>query len=263
MYVDLTQILQEAARLAEATAEALSRGDMEAAARLQQEAESAWLKASRLSQRHVKRPALSRVPSVRERAVAAVTELNVPSSPKLIAAYSQARTGETFDVRAIASIRRDEHRSWTSGSRRDTYLVPSLEGPWLIAGRGRFSLSHWPLWQRIIGPLSPRTDHLKVCLQLVNQVESVDRETDAWERMRALLTEYARSVPGAFEEAWSSGSGLDTTRVRVAIIAELDLIQTEDENWRKREAERAARRLSEGQLIWGGTMPQIVGGAST
>lgn len=263
MYVDLAQVLQEAARLAEATAEALSRGDMEAAARLQQDAESAWLKARRLGQRHAKRPALSRVPSVRERAVAAVTELNVPSSPRLIAAYSEARTGEPFDVRAIASIRRDEHRSWISGSRRDTYLVPALEGPWLVAGRGRFSLSHWPLWQRIIGPLSPRTDHLKVCLQLVGQIESVGRKTDAWARMRTLLAEYARSVPGALEDAWSTGPDLDTARVRAAIVAELVLIQAEDENWRKREAERAARRLSDEQLIWGGVIPQIVGGAST
>lgn len=261
MHTDLTQVLQEAARLAEATAEALSRGDTDAAVRLQQEAELAWLKARRLGQRQAKRPALSRVPSVRERAVAAVTELNLPSSPRLIAAYSQARTGEPFDVRAIASIRRDEYRSWTSGSRRDTYLVPSLEGPWLVAGRGRFALSHWSLSQRIIGPLSPRVDHLRVCLHLVAQIESLDKSNDACARLRALLAEYARSIPDALEDAWSSaGQELDTGRVRAATVAELDLIEADDENWRKREAERAGRSLSDEQQIWGGTSPRMVGG---
>lgn len=257
---ELTLVLQEAARLAAETAEALKRGDMKAAVHLQQEAEMAWQKARRLGQRHAKRPVLSKAPSVRERAIAAVTELNVPCSPKLIAAYCEAHSGEPFDLRAIASIRRDEHRSWTSGSRRDTYLVPALEGPWFVAGRGRFALSHWPLWQRIIGPLSPRVDHLKVCLHLVDQVESVARETDAAARVGKLLIEYARTVPCALDNAWDSGADVNTGRVREAVVAELNLIQAEDESWRKREAERAARSLDAVQQIWGGSVPQIIAG---
>jgi hypothetical protein len=254
----LTLALREAARLADETAKALSQGDIDAAARLQREAEMAWQKARRLGKRHTTRPTLSRVPSVRERAISALTELNVSSSPKLIAAYSEARSGEPFDVRAIASIRRDEHRSWTSGSRRDTYLVPALEGPWFAAGRGRFALSHWPLWQRINGPLSPRADHLKVCLRLVDQVESLDRKRDAAARMCKLLAEYARTVPGALDNAWDSGADVNIVRIRKAIAAELNLVQDEDENWRKHEAERATRTLDDVQQIWGGTMPQII-----
>jgi len=218
----------------------------------------AWQQARRLGQRRAKRPALSKVPSVRERAISAVMELNVPSSPKLIAAYSEARGGEPFDLRGIASIRRDEFRSWTSGTRRETYLVPALEGPWLVAGRGRFALSHWPLWQRIVGPLSPRADHLKVCLYLVDQAESACRETGAAVRMGKLLAEYARTVPGALDNAWDFGSGVNTVRVRQAVIGELQLIQAEDEDWRKREAERATRSLDDEQQIWGGAIPHVI-----
>jgi len=259
----LAETLREAARLASETAEALSRGDVDEAARLQSEAEVAWDQARRIGLRYAKRPALSKVQSVRERTVGAVAELDVPCSPKLIAAYCLARSGEPFDPRAIASIRRDEYRSWTSGSRRDTYLVPALEGPWFVAGRGRFTLSHWPLWQRIIGPLSPRVDHLKVCLHLVDQGDALGRQTDAAARIRTLLVEYARTVPNAVKNSWDPESELNTSRIRDAVLSELDLIQHEDDDWRKHEAERAARGLDEGKLIWGGTVPQIISGGST
>ena len=80
--------------------------------------------------------------------------------------------------------------------------------------------------------------------------------------MRNLLAEYARSVPGVFQEAWSSGNDVDLSRARAAVLSELELIQTEDEYSRKREAERAIRQLNDEQLIWGGSMPQVVAGRS-
>jgi hypothetical protein len=259
---DLAQVLKNAARLADEAADALRRGDSETAYRLQREAENTWWRARRLGQRQASRPARLRAPSAREQAVTALTELSVPSSPKQIAAYAEARTGERFDVRALASIRRDEYRSWASGSKRDAYLVPGLEGPWFVAGRGRLALSHWPLWQRIIGPLSPRADHLRLCLQLVEQIQIIGGKAEVGMRIRNLLPEYARSVPGAMQEAWPSGDEVDVSRVRRAVLSELELIQTEDENSRKREAERAMRKLNDEQLIWGGSMPQVVAGTS-
>jgi hypothetical protein len=255
---DLAQVLKNAARLADEAADALRRGDQEAAYRLQREAENAWWRARRLGQRRAQRPERIRAPSARERALAALTELSVPSSPKQIAAYAEARSGERLDVRALASIRRDEYRSWTSGSKRDTYLVPALEGPWFVAGRGRLALSHWPLSLRIVGPLSPRADHLQSCLQMVGQIESVGCKAETGMRMRNLLAEYVRSVPGALGDAWTLGKDLEIARVRDAVVAELDLIKTEDENSRQREAVRAMRKLDQEQLIWGGSMPQIV-----
>src|SRR5262249_10093171 len=144
--------------------------------RLRKEAESVWWRARQLGQRRARRPARVRAPSAREQAVMALTELSVPSSPKQIVAYAEARTGKPFDVRALASIRRDEHRSWASGSRRDTYLVPALEGPWFLAGRGRLALSNWPLSQRIVAPLSPRADQLRACLRIVDRIRSLDAD---------------------------------------------------------------------------------------
>jgi len=255
-------VLSDAAGLAEQAADALRRGDVEASSRLQREAESAWWRARRLGQRQAKRPARVRAPSARERTVAALTELAVPSSPKQIAAYAEARTGDAFDVRALASVRRDELRSWSSGSKRDTYIVPALEGPWFQAGRGRLALSHWPLRQRIVGPLSPRVDHLHTCLQIIERIESADADRESGGRMRALLAEYARSIPGALVDAWTSGDDLEVSRIRTAVAAELVLIERDDASSREREAERAARRLTPEQLVWGGSMPQVVAGRS-
>jgi hypothetical protein len=209
-------------------------------------------------QRQTRRSTRVRAPSARERTVAALTELAVPSSPKQVAAYAEARTGEPFDVRALASIRRDEYRSWGSGSKRDTYIVPALEGPWFLAGRGRLALSHWPLRQRIVGPLSPRADHLRTCFQIADRIESADTDPETCARMRALLAQYARSVPGALIVAWITGDELDVSRIRTAVAAELDLIQREDANSREREAERAQRQLTPEQLVWGGSMLPVV-----
>lgn len=255
---DYASLLETAARLAAQTADALKRGDLTEAERLRAEADAAWQRAQRARRGAAKRPTLSKAPSGRERATGAVAELGVPSSPRLIAAYAHARTGEPFDLRVIASIRRDEYRSWISMSRRESYLVPALEGPWFAAARGRFALSHWPLALRIIGPLSPRADHLRVCLRLVDRIEAEDPASEAASRVRKLLVEYARTVSGALETAWQSPAEIDTTRVRAAVTAELALIEAEDTASRQQEAERAARSLTEAQQLWGGSMPQIV-----
>jgi hypothetical protein len=96
------------------------------------------------------------------------------------------------------------------------------------------------------------------CLQLVGQIANVGRKDPMGARMRNLLADYVRSVPGALEDAWSSTKNVDVARVREALSAELNLIQEQDENARKSEAERAVRRLNQEQLIWGGVPPQIV-----
>lgn len=46
------------------------------------------------------------------------------------------------------------------------------------------------------------------------------------------------------EDGWTSSKDLDISRVRAAIVAELELIQAQDENSRKSEAERAMRKLN-------------------
>jgi hypothetical protein len=197
---------------------------------------------------------------VRERAIAALSELEVPSSPRLIAAYSECRSGEPFDLRAIASIRRDENRSWNSGNRRATYIVPSLESPLFVAGRGRFCLSHWPLWKRVITPLSTRTDHLRVCLHLAKLVLSLPADQTSAGALRSLLAEYALTVSSALRHTSKRQGELqvDPSAVRDMALAELRLLENDDQEARRLAAERAARTLSEQQQLWGASPLQVV-----
>jgi hypothetical protein len=254
--------MNDAARLAKQAAEAAAVGDVETAMAKHREAGRVMVRARELTVQRKRVANRVREPSVREQAIVALTELNVPSAPREIVAFIEAKRGRAFDVRALASIRRDEHRAWQIGSKRDTFLLPALEGPFLVASRGRFALSHWPLWQRIIGPLTTRADHLRVTLALIDAIEhpSSVQTTDAQRgtRVRTLLAVYARSIPGAVEDAWSDPSELDLARIRRAARSELTLIGREDERMRRDQAERAARILNEEQRLWGREMPQMV-----
>ena len=262
MINDLTNLMKDAARLTADAADAAARGDMTGALAYQGEAERVMTRVRQLTVQKKTRSTRDRVPSLRERAIVALTELDVPSAPREIAAFISAKNGREFDVRALASIRRDEFRAWQTGSKRDTFLVPALEGPWLVAGRGRFALSHWPLWKRLIGPLTTRADHLRVSLTLVEAIEVASKvhslDVQRSSRLRNLLAVYARSIPGAVEDAWSDPSDIDLGRIRQAAAGELDLIGSEDERTRQMQAERAGRNLNDEQQLWGAEMPQII-----
>lgn len=199
--------------------------------------------------------------SVRERAISVLTELDVPRTPREIAEYAQARTGQAFDARALASIRRDERRSWQSRKSREAYLVPTLEGQWFLPGLGQLALSFWPLAKRINGPLSARVNHLRACLSLASLLESIEPSSQP-QGLRSLLAQYTRSVPGAHRDVWAGPEQLELERVLDAVQRELAPIAEEEQAFRTREAERAARCLNEEQLLWGGDVPQTVSGSS-
>jgi hypothetical protein len=258
MVKDLNAFLEKSRQLAEESSAALSRGDYDAAVRFRQEADIAWREAMRLGRRMFCRPELSKTSSMRERAVSAIQQLDVPVSSKLIAAYCQAMNGVPFDVRGIASIRRDEFRSWSKAARRDIYIVPALEGPWFLPGRGHLTLSSWPVSQRVVGPLSPRVNHLKICLHLAERVDSVPLGSEASDRIVKLLVAHVRSVWGAMQHPWEKDLAVHTGRVREAVLAELTLLQSDEETWRHQEAERALRTLSVSQLMWGSKVPAMV-----
>jgi hypothetical protein len=113
-------------------------------------------------------------------------------------------------------------------------------------------------------------NHLKVCLSLASLLEELQTASGHSSKssapkpvqLQALLSAYARSVPGAQRDAWAGASGLDLSQVRAAVQRELDLIGPDDERWRQREADRAARLLDEEVLLWGGEVPQTVSGSA-
>jgi hypothetical protein len=188
------------------------------------------------------------VGGARQAVTAALGEIGVAASVRLVADYATARLGERIPSRAFSTLRRDERRAWESASsRRPAYIVPALEGRFFQAVRGMLTRSDWPLERRLIGPWSERADHLLATAHLARQLAWLsDRDPDIAQRLAPVVAGLARSIPGALD-----GEQLDTEKVVVASTAEYDVISTRDAPWRIEAAERASGQLSEEQRLWG------------
>src|SRR5206468_1794709 len=107
--------------------------------------------------------------------------------------------------------------------------------------------SDWPLERRLIGPWSERADHLQAAAHLARHLAWLaDRDADVAGRLAPVVASMARSIPGALE-----GGVVDTDRVAEAAEAELAVIGTRDEPWRREAAARGRGQLSEEQRLWG------------
>lgn len=251
----VADLLRRAAELTAHAAELAAADDVDGAMRLERDADGLRRRArARAARSGPSREARPRAQSAREWAVASLNELEVPSSPREIADYASARFGRTVDYRAFASIRRDERRAYDSKrTARAVYIVPALEGRWLLPARGRFTLSEWPTEQRLIGPHSLRVDHLKVTINIAAQIAwMVGRDAERAAALSDLLANYARSIPGAVDEG-----DADSERIADAARAELEVLRPDDDEWRAQTARRV-RRLAPEEQLWGAAPPHLV-----
>jgi HAMP domain-containing protein len=175
---------------------------------------------------------------VRERALAALDLLGVPLRGGLVSAAALARTGLPVEPRQLASLRRSERASWESApDRRPAYVVPALHVRRFDPLRGVVASSAWEPWRRLVGPLSPRADHLRAVIRLVENAEwAHEHSAEIGERYERLLWRLARSVPGVLED-----SSFDLTKTMQAAKAELAMVDDED----RKERENSAKRLAE------------------
>jgi len=220
---------------------------------------------SRVSAARARRPTMS----VREQVLAGLELLGVPAAPRTVAEAASARTGLPVDARQLASLRRSDQASWEAlPDRRPAYLVPALHAARFEPLRGQLASSAWELSRRIVGPLSPRADHLRATIRLAEHL--------AWARQHAeasappietLLWRHARSVAGALDApargashaiVGGLGAPLDPAQIAAAARAELQRIDAEDRAERQRAAERAAR-LPRAQQLFGAGIAVLEG----
>lgn len=202
---------------------------------------------------------IERTVAFRDQVIAALRLLGRPSSIRLVADVARARFGEAIPTTRIASLRRDEERSWLKGpGARPTYVVPPLSSDRFSPVRGTLALSAWPLETRIVGPSSPRVDMLNV---LVRLTEDLDRERDApWAAaLERVVWRLASSVPGAAE----IGKTLDPTTIAEAARSELAQLEAEDLQERRTAAERALAHLDDQGLLFGTRLRVVSGGLVT
>ncbi|WUH97769.1 hypothetical protein OHR68_30270 [Spirillospora sp. NBC_00431] len=206
----------------------------------------------------VDKPAPAGLLPVREQAHQVLTLLGVAAAPKLISAVQGAFFADELQPSRLASLRRDEERSYrTAPNARPYYICPALTADRLAPVRALLTISTWPMEQRIIGGHSPRVDFLTAARKIAEAVVTRRQLGQAWRpeamvQAEQLLRNFAANIPGALPSP-SPGhhAGLiDPDQVAAAAAAELALHADLDEQERGAAVERA-RRLPEAERLFG------------
>lgn len=216
-------------------------------------------------------PAAASMLPVREQVHQALTLVDVPAAPKLIKAVHEAFFTGTLPASRLASLRRDEERSYRAApGARPYYLCPALTYDHLAPARGLLTVSTWPLEKRIVGPLSPRVHYLAAAINLAEAITTLPvTEPDDNDRTPAppqrLLRQFALNIPGAAvaEPGISKKDRLDQpvdpVLVRAAAQAELDVHSEADRDTRLAAARRARGQLDDGGQLFGTPLKTIRG----
>jgi len=182
---------------------------------------------------------------IREQVYDALSLLQVPAAPRLIATVHEAFFASAFPAVRLTSLRRDEERSFrTAPFTRPYYICAALSADFLSPSRGLLAVSTWPMERRVIGSLSPRVDFLTAAIRAAEAIERIPVQVPA---ARRLLWRFAASIPGA-----ASGSdSVDPRAVRSAAEAELAVHVDEDTRARHDAAGRARRQLGDAEQLFG------------
>src|SRR3984957_16128609 len=184
---------------------------------------------------------------LREQVYEALSLLQVPAAPKLIATVHEAFFGATFPTTRVTSLKRDEERSFrTAPFARPYYICAALSADNLAPSRGLLAISTWPLELRVIGSLSPRVDFLTAAIRVAEAIERIPEPPAA---ARRLLQRFAASISGAI----APGGGADPAAVSEAARAELTVHRDADAKARAAAAERA-RSLRHAEQLFGTAM---------
>jgi hypothetical protein len=195
---------------------------------------------------------------VREQVHQALTVLGATAAPKLISATHEAFFADAIVTTRLASLRRDEERSFaTQAYARPYYICAALTHDRLAPARGLLAVSTWPLEQRIVGPLGPRTDFLTQAVRVAEQIQRIqatgEQPSDAAWR---LLRRFAQNVPGAHEGFGAA----DPERVIRAATVEAEVHAAEDADQRRAAAQRAGK-LTDTQKLFGAPPLGVAGAA--
>jgi hypothetical protein len=191
---------------------------------------------------------------LREQVHEALSLLQVPAAPRIIATVHEAFFATSFPTARLTSLRRDEERSFNSTKyARPYYICAALSADYLSPSRGLLAISTWPLERRIIGSLSPRADFL---ISAINIAQAIEQMPDPVPAARGLLTRLAANIWGSSSQANAAGpfggqARLDPQAVIRAAQAELEVHQDEDQRIRAEAASRAREQLSDVEQLFG------------
>ncbi|WP_329571728.1 hypothetical protein [Kitasatospora sp. NBC_01266] len=186
---------------------------------------------------------------VREQVHQALTVLGACAAPKLISAVHEAFFNDAIVTTKLASLRRDEERSFAAQAyARPYYICAALNHEGLTSARALLAVSTWTLEQRMLGPLGPRIDFLTHAERIAVHVQRIQQSgrqpSDvAWR----LLGRFAANVPDGFQ-----GSGRpDPEQVAHAARMEAAVHREVDATQRRLAADRARAQLGASEQLFG------------
>jgi hypothetical protein len=244
-----------------AVREAVLAGDSALAAARRAElkrAEQAWEDALTAQAPKTRVPAAqaSLLP-LREQVYEALSLLQVPAAPKLIATVHEAFFGSTFPTTRVTSLKRDEERSFRSAPfSRPYYICAALSADYLSPSRGLLAVSTWPMEKRVIGSLSPRVDFLAAAIHVADAIERIPTPPPTASQ---LLQRFAGNIPGATQPV-ASPDQIRPDVVRQAAQAELDVHTDADTRLRKQAADRARKQLQDAEQLFGTAIAPVPAG---
>ena len=193
---------------------------------------------------------------LREQVYEALSLLQVPTAPKLIATVHEAFFATTFPTTRVTSLRRDEERSFrTAPFARPYYICAALTADFLSPSRGLLAVSTWPMEMRVIGSLSPRVDFLMAAIRVAEAIERIPSTPSA---ARRLLWRFAASIPGAVADV----EHLRPVAVRAAAEAVLPVHEDADARTRRDAAIRARQQLTDAEQLFGSRSFRSAAGAA-
>ena len=186
----------------------------------------------------------------REQVHQALTLLGVPAAPKLASTVHSAFFAGELPASGLASLRRDEERSYRSApGARPYYLCAALTSDLLSPARALVCVSTWPLEQRVIGPLSPRVDFLTAAIRIAEATATLGETGPGSAEASRLLRRFALNVPGA--GPGRAGEAVSPAAVAEASRAELAIHADRDRDDRVQSARRARSQLGDAEQLFG------------
>jgi hypothetical protein len=205
-------------------------------------------------------PTYAPLPSLRVRVISTLRLVQRPLAARLVTQIARTRFDYTIDVRALASMRRDEQRSFRAyadnpdaAQRKGELVVPGLSFDRYTPVRSVLALSDWDLSRRLIAPASPRVDVLSATHVLAKLV--IANPDQRWARpVEQLVGTIGRSLA-----PFAHRTEVPTPQmVRAAAEAELAVIEPSDRAERQDAAIRARAQLPEEEQLFGANTLGVV-----
>ncbi|MET9265299.1 hypothetical protein [Amycolatopsis sp. NPDC004079] len=190
----------------------------------------------------------------REHVHRVLTLLQVPAAPKLIVSVHEAFFPAELPPSKLSSLRRDEQRSYQAApGLRPYYLCPALTHDRLAPARALITVSTWPAEQRILGPLSPRVNHLASAVRIAEALRTAEDTTPRTTNPAALqlLRRFAASIPGAADSAAADDQALDLQQIINAAQDELAKHADADRDTRAAASRHARAQFDAEQQLFG------------